>query len=225
VFAYFRLTLRQGLRLPAVWVLTGLGVLATCSAFGLSILALGEPTGAATTLLAETAQTTAAWVALWLLAVTHDADARSGFVQAADQTLGGVAGRFVGRLAGAAPVAVLAAIPTIAVGVWMGAGEGSGLFLLLTTITPALLLGAWATLLLALTGSASFAVFAGLALWFAGHLPWGAAGWGSGVWGAALAAWLPGRVVQRPPDLPAFAAATGLVLVALACARPARSTS
>jgi hypothetical protein len=225
VLAYFQLTLRQGLRLPAVWILTGLGVLATLSAFGLSVLALGESTSASTTLLAETAQTTAAWVALWLLAVTHDADARSGFVQAADQTFGGVAGRFVGRLAGAAPVAVLATIPTIAVGVWMGAGEASPVYLLSTTIAPALLLGAWATLLLALTGSASFTVFADLALWLAGHLPWGAGGWGSGLWGEALAAWLPGRVVERPPDLPAVAAATGLVLVALACARPARSTS
>jgi hypothetical protein len=224
VLAYLRLTLRQGLRLPAVWVLSALGVLSVLAGLGLSVLALGGPAAGEAALLTETTQTTSALVILWLLASLHDADWRSGFVQAADQTQGGTRARQLGRLLGAGLVATLAALPTALVGALAADAGPSPMYLLLTTIAPGLLVGAWALLLLAASASSALAVFGGLALWLAGHLPWGDGGAAEG-WPTFGAAWLPGRAAALHPDPTALLAALGLVLLALACGRPVRSSS
>jgi hypothetical protein len=174
-------------------VLTVLGVLSTIVGLGLSVLALGDVGRTGAVILRESAGTTAALAALWVLALCHEMDLRSGFTSALDATRPGALGRYGGRLVGAVAVSVLASLPTVAVGSWVvGAERPSTIYLLITIIPSVLLLVSWALLLLVTTSSGQAALLAGLALWVAGHLPWGQPAWGGRAWGRIAAALLPG---------------------------------
>jgi hypothetical protein len=174
-------------------VLALLGVLSTIVGLGLSVLALGDVGRTGAVLLRESAGTTSALAALWLLALCHEVDLRSGFTSALDATRPGAPGRYGGRFLGAMAVSVLATLPTVVVGSWvLGAESPSTIYLLVASIHSVLLLVSWALLLLVTTSSSQAALLGGLALWVAGHLPWGQPAWGGREWGRIAAALLPG---------------------------------
>ncbi len=217
VLAYLLSTWTSAWRLPALWLIAGLGLAATAVGLSLSILALEADEAGAQRLVQESVQATAALATLWLLARALDADARSGFCVAADQTQGGLGARLWGRFSGAALVGVVASLPALGAGAtWT---QADPIWLLCTTIVSTALLGAWGLLLwaLGLGGVALWLVGGGL--WLLGHLPWGADGWG-GVAGRWIGAWLPpGLDAQGRLAPAALAALAGLLLLARALAR------
>ena len=111
MFAYLLSTWTSAWRLPALWVLAALGFGATAAGLSLSILALEHDEVGAQRLVQETTQVTAALAVLWLLARTLEADTRSGFCVAADQTLGGLGARLWGRYCGCLLAGAAASLP------------------------------------------------------------------------------------------------------------------
>jgi hypothetical protein len=223
VLAYLLSTWTSAWRLPALWLMGCLGLAATAAGLGLSILALEADEAGAQRLVQESAQAIAVLVALWLLVWTLDADARSGFCVAADQTLGGLGARLWGRFSGCALVGVVASLPAIGAGAtWT---EADPLWLLITTIISTALLGAWGLLLWAWGLGGVALLLAGGGLWLLGHLPWGAPGWG-GELGRWVGAWLPPGLDAQGRFAPAaLGAVAGLLLLARASARaPADAT-
>lgn len=218
---YIRATLRAALRAPSSAVLALLGVLAVIAGLGLSVLAIRGASVSQDVLVAETAATTAAISCLWLLVRLLDMDRYSGFTQAGDQTRPGIAGRLVGRLAGATIVALAIGLPSVGVGAWLVDSSILYVLYLLTTITvQAALTGAWGSLIFGLGAPPQAVLLGGVALWIAGHLPWGQPGWGASAWGRALAAVLPGTTSGPGALIPHGLAALGLTLLAVAVLRP-----
>ena len=219
MFAYLLSTWTSAWRLPALWVLAALGFGATAAGLSLSILALEHDEVGAQRLLQETAQVTAALAVLWLLARTLEADTRSGFCVAADQTLGGLGARLWGRYCGCLLAGAAASLPALVAGTaWT---EADPLWLLSTTIVSAALLGAWALVLWALGLGGVALLLVGGGLWLLGHLPWGAVGWG-GEAGRWVGAWMPPGLNAEGRLAPAaLGALAGLLLLARAWARAA----
>ena len=217
MLAYLLSTWISAWRLPGLWLIAALGLAAIAVGLGLSILALGADEAGAQRLAQESAQAAAALATLWLLARTLDADMRSGFCVAADQTRGGLGARLWGRFSGSALAGVAASLPALGAGAaWT---QADPLWLLSTTIIAALLLGAWGLLLWALGLGGVGLWLVGGGLWLLGHLPWGATGWGGSL-GRWIGAWLPpGLDAQGRLAPAALAAVAGLLLLARAWAR------
>jgi hypothetical protein len=218
MWAFTLATLRIGRRMPLLGLLAGLGVAALAIGLGLGIYALSSDPAAQARLAQESVAGTAALGALWLLARALDQDARSGFCLAADQTAAGARARLAGRWLGAVLAGAACALPAAACA-WGWAGSSPG-YLLLAIILPSGLLAAWA-LLLGVLGMGGVSIFGACGLlWLAGHLPWGAPGWG-GPWARGVAAWLPpGTSATGSVRLEAVLAMLGLLGVALALGRP-----
>lgn len=215
-------TLRASARLPATWLIPGIGVLVGWFGMSLGILALGDLELENREMALATTEGTGVLLVLWLLARHLDEDARSGFAVAAEQTAPGSSGRLVGRWAGSVVAAVA---PTLLVGTALGlmAGlEARWVLWLVTTSTCSLAIaGAWGLLLGAL-GSGTVVVLGGMTLWLAGHLPWGTDPLLPGPIGALLRAWLPGaRLAEGGIRLAGYtsAAILGTLLLTLALTR------
>lgn len=215
-------TLKQGIRQPGPWILLALGVGAGWSGLRLAILALGEWDTQAPALIQSTALLTGALTTLWVCARLLDEDARSQLCLAADGTTPGFTGRLLGRWMGAALLGIAACtivgalLQILATRSIIAPGESgpSQLWLHSTNIGTLALTAGWGLLLTQLLRGTG-ALVAGVLLWGAAHLPWGAPGLLAGRSGAALSILLPG---PRPPGdpacwLPATAAALAAILL------------
>jgi hypothetical protein len=218
VAAYFADTVRQAWRLPAVWVLTGLGLLTGWLGFEVAILALGEGGSQAADLVAATSQTTAALAVVWVLGRLADHDREPGFAVAAAAAAPGQAGRLIGRLLGSLVTgAMVAAVIQVVLGL-LGPNIDQWILLYIASLESTAVAGAWSLLLSSFLRSGA-STLTSLLAWGAGHLPWGAAGLLEGGAGTALGALLPGP--RSPAEWASAlgytcAATAGAVLLALA---------
>ena len=224
MWAYMRVTLKEAVLSPVSWGLCVMGAFFGWFATAVAILAVAEIESQSRELIESTSQLFGALLTLSLIGRSLEEDSSSGFALAGDATRGGPRGRLLGRwlgavLAGIATTLLVALLITAA-----GTIKAPELFYLLyTTILTMSLVGAWSTLVSSQWGGAAGALVT-LLLWVLGHFPWGTDPFLGGGLGRALGAWLPG------PQMASIrlqwlgytpAAVAGLLLLALALARPA----
>lgn len=214
------LTLVAGLRSRSLVLLALTGVLVLLAGQGLSILALGgesiDPTG----WVGATAFTWGSLAALLLLLNVTDADSRSAFAWAAQQTDPGSVGWQVARLWGAWGAGAACSTFLLLSAVLLLGTAPDGMYLYLTIICAILPVCAWGCLWTRLTRSSTAALALTLLVLLLGHLPWGAAGW-AGEWGTGWGGRALGALLPRPPTgtgdpLHALLGALGLFGFALA---------
>ncbi len=224
MWPYALATIRQAYRSPVSYVLAACGAFAGWFAASAAILALTEVGEQNDPLLYSTSHLAGVLLTLWLIGRALDEDRHSGFAQAADATAAGLAGRILGRWAGATLAgAMLAIIVGFLTAGLTGALEmPDGISLLSTSIQATGIVAAWAVLVgnVWRGGGTMLAVFL---VWVLGHLPWGRAPFLEGLPGRILRSWLPGpREAAGALEGLGYtsAAVAGLLLATLALSRP-----